>query len=169
MRRIGLVFLLSCLLAACSPQYNWRSVSVGDGAVTAFFPDKPQSEVRSMSFDGHELSFSMTSVAVGDTLFAVAYAPLPEAMRNDTDLRQRFAHSVMVSLYENFGQAVPEGLPAFGKRFIVEGTPQNEPVRLQASVWLTEHMLAEGLIMGPVSAFPQAEADEFLQGIKPAE
>lgn len=169
MRRLGLVLLLSCMLAACSPQYNWRSVAVGDGAVMAFFPDKPQSEVRSMSFDGHELSFSMTSVSVGDTLFAVAYAPLPDAMRNDTDLRQRFAHSVMTSLYQNLGQPVPDGLPAYGKTFVVEGTPQSEPVRLQASVWLTEYVLAEGLIMGPASSFPQAEADEFLRGIKPAE
>lgn len=157
------------MLAACSPQYNWRSVSVGDGAVTAFFPDKPQSEVRSMSFDGHELSFSMTSVAVGDTLFAVAYAPLPDVMRTDADLRQRFAHSVMSSLYQNFGQTVPDHLPAFGHTFVVEGTPQDTPVQLQARVWLNEHLLAEGLVMGPVLEFPQDEADEFLHGIKPAE
>lgn len=164
-----LAWLLPVLLAGCSPQYNWRSVSVGDGAVTAFFPDKPQAEVRSLSFDGHELSFSMTSVSVGDTLFAVAYAPLPTAMHEDAALRERFAQSVVASLYQNLGQSVPESLPGYGQAFAVEGAPQGKPVRLLASVWLTEHMLAEGLVMGPASAFPTPEAEEFLRGVQPAE
>src|SRR3546814_10184592 len=41
---IGLIMLLSGVLAACSHQYNWREIPVGQGAAKAFFPDKRSEE-----------------------------------------------------------------------------------------------------------------------------
>src|SRR3546814_3786601 len=62
--RIGLIMLLSGVLAACSPQYNWREIPVGQGAAKAFFPDKPATQERTLKFSGHDIAFSMTSATV---------------------------------------------------------------------------------------------------------
>src|SRR5690606_27568851 len=143
---IGLIGLLSIFLAACSPDYNWRQVSVGDGVATAFFPDKPVTQERTLSFLGHDVVFSLTSATVGDALFAVAHAPLPEALRADASMRQAFAKAVIGSLYRNLGVQAPEPLPAFGTPFMIQGKGPQGPMQVQARVWLTDHTLIEGLV-----------------------
>lgn len=156
------------LLAGCSPDYNWRQVRVADGAVTAFFPDKPRTESRGMQFDGHDLAFSLTSVSVHDTLFAVGYAPLPQAIQGDPAAREAFASAVIGSLYQGMGERPPPALPAWGEPFVIEGNTQAATLRLKVVVWLTDRALVEGVVTAKASAFPQAQADEFLRGINGA-
>lgn len=169
MIRIGLIGLLSVFLAACSPDYNWRQVSVGDGVATAFFPDKPRTQERTLPFSGHDIVFSLTSATVDDALFTVAHAPLPEALRANQAARREFATAVVRSLYRNLGVQEPEPLPAFGELFVIEGQGPQGPVRLQARVWLTDRSLVEGLVTAARDAFPAAQADEFLQGLSVAQ
>ena len=141
-----LVLCCAALLSACSPNYNWREVSVADGRVMALFPAKPATEQRSLAFEGKQLVFSMTQAHVDDDVFAVAYAPWGEAFLADAALRERVARDVMVSLYRNFGLTPPETLPAMGELFSIKGGP-NHAMHLQAQVWVTSHGLIEGLVV----------------------
>lgn len=168
MIRIVLLVLLSAVLAACSPDYNWREVAVGDGAVAAYFPDKPVTQVRPLDFSGHEIPFGLTSASVNGVLFTVAHAPLPEALRNDKDLRQAFAREVMRSLYRNLGAAEPPDLPPFGEAFMVEGKSGDAAIRLNAKVWLTDTALIEGMVTAEQAAFPEEQAVEFFRGLRVA-
>ncbi|NYT85067.1 hypothetical protein [Pollutimonas harenae] len=168
MRRVASIFLVLLLLAACSPDYNWRQVSVADGAVMAFFPDKPISQSRELQFSGHEIEFGLTSATVDDTLFTVAYAALPPDVRQDEALRHEFATAVMRSLYRNMGLAEPDVLPALGEVFFIDGQGPQGNIRLQARVWLTGEALVEGLVMAAPEAFPGHQADQFLQGLETA-
>ncbi len=165
MIRMVFSLALALLLAGCTPDYNWRQVQVADGAITAFFPDKPRSDSRSLTFDGHALDFTLTSVSVQDTLFAVGYAVLPDALRGDEAARRAFAAAVIASLYQNLGKQPPETLPAFGKPFVLEGDAPDGKLRMKTVVWLTEHALVEGIVTAKGGAFPEAQADEFLRGI----
>lgn len=159
--------LLSALLMACSPQYNWRQLTVGAGAATAFFPDKPVTQERTLQFSGHDVVFGMASATVDDTLFTVTYAILPEALRKDEAARKEFASGVVGSLYRNLGQEPPEALPTAGELFTVEGKSHDGDITLQVRTWLTEQSLVQGIVTAAGDRFPAAQATEFLQGVEP--
>lgn len=162
--RIFAAALSLALVAACSPEYNWREVTVDDGVGMVMFPDKPRSQERSLSFAGHALRFTLTTADIGGTIFAVGHAPWPEPMRADEGLRQGMGKEVMASLYRNLGREAPAELPEFGQLFEVTG-PAPPGMRLQARVWLAEGGLVEGIVMGPADRFPGAAAQEFLDSV----
>lgn len=165
MVRILLICLMAAVLAGCSPSYNWREMPVAEGAVKAFFPDKPTTQERDLEFNGHRLVFSMTSASVGSGMFTVAYAPLPAAVAADAAVRKDFAQAVMRSLYRNLGAAEPDALPAFGESFVIDGKSSKGALRLKGKLWLTDHALIEGLVTAVPDEFPELEADEFLRGV----
>ncbi|NYT63307.1 hypothetical protein H0A66_13385 [Alcaligenaceae bacterium] len=166
MIRIGLIILLSSLMLACTPSYNWREVTVADGAAKAFFPDKPVTQTRPLNYSGHQLSFSMTTASVDDTLFAVGYAPLPEALRQTPEMAREFALSVMAELYQNLGLPPPAQLPELGTPVVIEGRSPQGPIRMRVAVWLTSYALIEGIVMADQASFPEPQADEFLRGLQ---
>lgn len=169
MIRIGLIVLLSSLMLACTPSYNWREVTVADGAVKVFFPDKPVTQTRPLNYSGHQLSFSLTTATVNDALFAVGYAPLPEALRKTPDEARELALSVMAGLYQNLGTPPPAPLPELGKPFVIEGRSPQGAIRMQATVWLTSHAVIEGIVTADQALFPKEQADEFMRGLQLAQ
>lgn len=150
------------LMAACSPEYNWREVSVADEVGRVLFPDKPRTESRTLEFNGHPVQFTLTTAKVGNTLFAVGHAPWPEPMQADEALRRSMGQTVVASMYNNLGHEAPAELPAFGDLFQVDG---DSGVRLQARVWLAEHGLVEGMVIGPADEFSSEAAKEFLGSV----
>lgn len=167
--RSGLIVVLSGLLLGCSPDYNWREVTVANGAASAFFPDRPLTQERPLNFSGHELRFSLTSATVDGAVFAVGYAALPAPLRATRGDASLFAASVIASHYRNLGAVPPTELPKFGEPFVIEGQSGSTPVRLKATVWLTEGTLIEGLVTADQASFPTSQADEFLRNLKVAQ
>ncbi len=162
--RVLAAALSLAMVAACSPEYNWREVSVGGGAGMVLFPDKPRSQQRSLEFAGHEVQFTLTTADIGGTLFAVGQAPWPAPMLADESLRQGMGKEVVASLYRNLGREAPAELPGFGQLFEVNGDASSG-MRLRAQVWITEYGLVEGIVMGPADGFPDAAAGEFLESV----
>lgn len=154
------------MLLGCSPDYNWRTVALGAGEVSAYFPDKPLEQQRNLNFADQELIFSLTSATVADAVFAVGYATLPAALRDDAAARQALMAAAIRSLYQNMGQAAPDELPISGQHFQVDGQVPSGPVRLRATVWLTQDALVEGLVSARTSDFPSGQADEFFSTLK---
>lgn len=165
MIRICSALIMVFMLAACSPDYNWRQVSLADNTVTAFFPDRTVTQSRTLVFDGHELEFSLTSAVVGEASFTVAHAALPEALRNDATRRQAFGQAVLQSLYRNLGVEPPGSLPEPGQTFLIEGQAPDRGLRLKARFWLSEQALTEALVTASPRDFPDNQADEFLRGV----
>ncbi|MBP6020683.1 MAG: hypothetical protein KA735_14445 [Burkholderiaceae bacterium] len=164
--RIFTVLFLSAMLLGCSPDYNWRTVTLGSGEVSAYFPDKPLAQQRSLDFADQKLVFSLTSATVADAVFAVGYATLPPALRDDAVARQALMAAAIRSLYQNMGQAAPDDLPISGEHFQVDGQVPSGPVRLRATVWLTQDALVEGLVSASKSDFPSDQTDEFFRSLK---
>lgn len=164
---IIVVLLAMALLAACSPNYDWRQVSLADGQVRAMFPDKPLTTERTLMFENNALEFSLSSVSVGKVMFSVGYAPLPEAFQNDPALRQRLVDQTRASLYQNLGSAPPDTTAKPLGRFVIDGKAQGKPLRLDAMVWATPHALIEGVVIGDADGFPQSQADEFFRELAP--
>ncbi len=164
--RFGLLVMLVAVLAGCTPNYNWREVTVADGAVKAFFPDRPLAQQRPLTYSGHEVPFSLATATVDKAVFAVAYAPLPEALRQNQEQARRFALSVVGSLHRNLGVAEPVELPKEGVPFVIEGASPQGRVRMQVIVWLTAHALIEGIVTADQATFPQQQAAQFLQSLE---
>jgi len=162
--RVLAVTLLMALMAGCSPEYNWREVSVGDEVGLVMFPDKPRTQTRTLDFSGHEVTFNLTTARVGDTIYAVGHAPWPIPISSDAALRESMGQSVIATLYRNLGVEVPAELPAFGQLFELSGG-HGHGMLLQAQVWLSTTGLVEGLVMGPADDFPRESAEQFLDSL----
>jgi len=161
-----LMIVLLGMLAGCSPEYNWRQVQVADGMVQAIFPDKPETAKRSLDFAGHAVEFSLTAATVNDAVFAVGYAPLPEALEKDEAARTRMGQTVMASFYQNLGVDIPDELPPFGEPFEITGKGTGKgAVRLRAMTWVLPHALVEGMVTARADAFPEQQAQEFLKAL----
>lgn len=156
-------------MLACTPSYNWREVTVADGAVKGFFPDKPVTQTRPLNYSGHETSFSLTTATVNEALFAVGYAPLPEALQKAPEAAREFALSLMAGLYQNLGTPPPAPLPELGKPFVIDSGSSQGAMRMHVTVWLTRHAVVEGIVMADQASFPKEQADEFLRGLKLAQ
>ena len=167
LRRLAVLAAMLVALAACSPRYNWREVPVAAGAVSAAFPDKPETHRRTLPYEGGSVEFYLTAAQVGDTLFAVGYAPWPAAMRGDAAKQAAFGRAVLSSLYRNLDTAPPAQLPGFGQRFAIDGRSPKGPARMEARLWLLPDGLVEGLVTASAHSYPQHEADEFFRTLVP--
>lgn len=156
---------MSLLLSACSPDYNWRSITLGMGEITAFFPGKPLVQQRELDFAGQMLNFSLTSARVSDVVFAVGYAALPPTVREDPKLRTELAAAAIRSVYQNLGQVAPDPLPKLGETFQVNGQLAGDTVLTKAKVWLTDAALVEGLVSAAGQDFPEDQSNEFFRGL----
>nr|AIA16863.1 Unknown Function [uncultured bacterium] len=166
--RVALIAFLAGLLMGCSPEYNWREVSVGQGAVKAFFPDQPATRERQLDFSGHKVQFGLTSVELNDAVFAVAYVPFPASMKDDTAIQANLTSSIVGSLYGNLGVAAPADLPESGHRFVIEGKSPKGPMHLEAIIWRTPRALVEAIVTAAPQSFPGPQAEEFLRGLQVA-
>ncbi len=166
--RFGLIVMLAGLLLGCTPSYNWREVTVAEGAVKAFFPDRPLAQQRPMNYSGHDLLFTLTTATVEEAVFAVGYAPLPEPLRSRPEQARELALSVIGSLYRNLGVAEPSELPEDGVPFVIDGVSPQGRVRMKAVIWLTQHALIEGIVTADQASFPEQQAEQFLQGLEVA-
>jgi hypothetical protein len=66
------------LLAACSPQYNWRDYRSVDAPYTVLFPSKPESYTRTIDLDGVKVDMTMTATEIDGNTFAVGSATMAD-------------------------------------------------------------------------------------------
>lgn len=161
------LLLMSMWLAACSPQYDWRIVSVGDDRVRAMLPAKPQVAERELEFEGNAITLILTSASVDGVLFTLGFAELPDALQKDASGRDRLVRQIQVSLYRNLGVTPPETLPPAGERFAISGHSRGASLRLEGMVWTTSDALIEGMVVGEVHAMQEHEITEFWRELAP--
>jgi hypothetical protein len=74
------VVAAAALMLGCSPTYNWRDVRVGDAAVLALMPCKPDKAERTVPLQGQSATLHMASCDVGALTFAVAALHVPDGV-----------------------------------------------------------------------------------------
>lgn len=70
------VFFTFCLLAACSPQYDWRTVKNPEMGYGALFPGRPTQVTRMVNLTGWQVPLTMQATQTNGLYFAVATVPL---------------------------------------------------------------------------------------------
>ena len=101
------------LLVGCSPKFDWREVRVADSQIRLLMPAKPASRRGPFEWSGETLDFELTAAQVGDCLFTVGHAQIPELLRNSASM-QALSEAFVERNAQRFG--TPEGPSAVSVR-----------------------------------------------------
>lgn len=145
----------------CSPEYNWRELRVAEGRAVVAFPARVQTETRSLKIEGENLSFSLTSAAVKQNLFAVGFAALPAAL---TQARQEAIKLALLNmLAANLGASLP-AVAMQGEPFMLESS-STRPIRMVARVLIHRGYLLEFIATGSPDELSPELTTEFMRSI----
>ena len=144
--------LAATVLAACSPQFNWRSVPNSDIGYMATFPDKPAQVTRTMDLIGLQVPLTLQAAQVQGQYFAVGTVPLSGPLLGQGPaLRDALAQAVGNNI--SAGQVVLKPTTWLGKpahELSVQGTlPSGEKAFAHARFFEHQGTLYEVLVMGP--------------------
>ena len=74
--RIFLMLALAAVLAACSPEQNWRQVTFDGTTLKVQLPCKPDRTTREVPLGGRLVQLAVAGCESGDAILAVMTAPL---------------------------------------------------------------------------------------------
>lgn len=78
----------SVVLCACAPSLNWRDVPVGDTALMALFPCKPDDTERTVPLADQQPLVTMRSCKAAGATYAVGHARMSDPTRSARALAQ---------------------------------------------------------------------------------
>lgn len=171
--RLVRVVSLVTALAACSPAYNWRSVTNAADGYSIELPAKPTVDERSVDIAGRPMTMRVQAAHAQGAVFAIGVIVLPG---DDAQLRRTVTDYVRTSLARNLGvaaegRAVQVPLAAGGN---VEGMALELSGAAGAGhehktlrVWIVargNHVYEATLVAGQQP--PQEQVDQFFQSFK---
>jgi len=162
--KVKFLLALFCLLwlAGCTPEYNWRELTVADDRAVVMFPSRVQTEQRTIRVDGVELVFSLTSAAVEQSVFSVGYAALSSTL--DSAQTERLVHAFATALAARVGQPLaPQALN--GAVFELEAVVAGQASRLMGRVLIHRGMLIQIVVSGPKKSLSHENATEFMRSL----
>ena len=158
-----LLVLLSVLwLAGCTPDYNWRELSVADDRAVVMFPSRVKTEQRTLQVEGMDLVFSLTSAAVDQAVFSVGYAPLDPKL--EPAQIERLVKAFATALAARVGQP-PAAQAVAGEVFQFESVVAGQPSRLMGRVLTHRGMLIQVVVSGPKKSLSVENATEFMRSL----
>ena len=163
-KRLGfsLAGLVLVLLLGCSPEFNWRELSVAEDRAVVAFPAKVLTEQRQIQIDGLQLAFSLSAANVGPAVFAVGYAALPDGLGEAA--QRSLTRALLTSLFASSGQ-VPTQEALEGRAFQLDTVVAKQPSLLMARVLVHRGMLIQVVASGPSQALPREQATEFIRSL----
>lgn len=99
------MLLLASFAAACSPAYNWRTVTDSAQGYAIDLPAKPLVDERQVDIAGTALPMHVRSAHTQGAVFAIAVIDLP---RDDAQLRQAVVDALRGALARNVGASPAE-------------------------------------------------------------
>lgn len=75
----ALLAVFSSALIACSPTYDWRTISNNANGYSVDMPAKPGSDARSIDVDGTPMQMHVQTAEVGGAVFVIGTLDLPDA------------------------------------------------------------------------------------------
>lgn len=160
-------FVAAAALAGCSPTYNWRDYTSGDGSFKVMFPAKPSTHTRGVDLGGIRVDMTMTATEVEGTTFAVATAVAP-----DPALAQATLPAMRQALLRNIGaadSAAADGAPGGGATLEVDavGKGNGGPVRLVGRFVAKGARMYQVIVVGKPGAMPPEQTEQFLSSFAP--
>ena len=155
-----------CLLAACSPKYNWRDYASPDAPYHVMFPAKPATFTRNIDLDGMRVAMTMTAAEIDGATFAVGAAEAPDAARAQAALE-----AMQVALVRNIGATVTrQKATADTDRATRDvdagGTRNGENMHLVGHFEARGKRFYQVIAIGRADALPAEQVEQFLTSFK---
>jgi hypothetical protein len=160
---------LAWLLTACAPTFNWRDVSIDNTAVTALFPCKPETVIRTLPLAGTDQKMTMRSCDASGLTFALAHAHLPDPLQAPTVLT-RWRETTLEGLRADpasVSRDTPQGLPALPLLSALRasrGPDSASPLALQGLWFAHGGDVFAAFVMGPT--LPPGVRESFFSGLR---
>jgi len=164
-------FIPACLaaiaVAGCSPTYNWRDFTSGDGSFRVLFPAKPSTHTRNIDLGGIKVDMTMTAAEVEGTTFAVGTAVAPDAA-----MAQATLPAMRQALLRNIGAAdsappAPAAAPGTTLDVDAVGKGNGGPVRLVGRFVVKGARMYQVIVVGNPGAMPPEHTEQFLSSFAP--
>jgi len=156
-----------CLVAACSPKYNWRDYASPDAPYRIMFPAKPSTFTRKIDLDGMRVAMTMTAAEIDGATFAVGVAEAPDAARAQAALE-----AMQVALVRNIGATVTSEKTTADNNgratrdVDASGTSQGVPMRLVGHFESRGKQFYQVIVLGRPKALPDEQVEQFLTSFK---
>jgi hypothetical protein len=157
-----IVWITMSGLSGCTPEYNWRELSVADERAVIMFPARTKVEQRKIEVDGLSLTFSLSSAAVGDAVFSVGSAALDESVT--ATQAQALIDAFVRALARRLGQTAPPHA-ATGEPFTLETAVNGRPSLLMGRVLVHRGMLIQVVVSGPTQSLSRENATDFMRSL----
>ncbi len=156
--------MAAALLGGCSPTYNWRDYTSGDGAYRVLFPAKPSTHTRSIDLGGIRVDMTMTAAEVEGSTFAVGTAVAPDAA-----MAQATLPAMRQALLRNIGATQDAPAPAPGQPLEVDATGAGTggPVRLVGRFVTKGARVYQVIVVGKPGVMKPEQTAQFLSSFAP--
>lgn len=166
--------LVTLLLGACSPAFNWRDYNGETAPYRVMFPDKPSTHTRKIDLDGLKVDMTMTAAQVSGTMFAVGAAEAPDPASAEKALT-----AMKTALVNNIGATIKS--EKVGKTSAVAGSTQmrsaaidieasgqqkGEPMKLIGHFESRNNRFYQVVVMGKEKDLTRENVDMFMSSFK---
>jgi hypothetical protein len=161
------------LVAACSPAYNWRTVTDIAEGYTIDLPAKPTIDERSVDIAGNALPMHVRAARAEGAVFSIASIDLP---RDDAQLRESVVDALRRALARNV-QATPiehaitvplaQGVAAPAVEVLATGRAGDAHEQRTIHAWIAangRHVYQAAIIAA--HAPPQEQSEQFFGSLK---
>ena len=158
------------MLAACTPELDWRELSTAEGRFAALFPCKAREETRPLSSPAGGLTMTMHACSLKHSTMAVAYTDYPVAALAADHGRKQVDAARDALLRNIHGRVLAEedieiaGAP--GRQVYAEGRTGAQPSVLKARFVLIGSRLYQIAYVGARDDIAMADIDMFLGSFK---
>ncbi|RDU99946.1 hypothetical protein [Trinickia dinghuensis] len=161
------------LAAACSPAYNWRTVTDAAEGYAIDLPAKPFADERQVDIAGNALPMHVRAAHTQGAVFSIAVIDLP---RDDDQLRQAVAGALRGALARNVSAAPAEhavqvpvaaGAAAPGVDVVATGAAGEVHEQRTIHAWIAargRHVYQAAVIAAHMP--PQEQSDQFFGSLK---
>lgn len=162
--------IASAALIACTPEIDWRELSVPEGRFAVLLPGKPRHESRALNTAAGALTMTMYSFSLKQGTMGVAYTDYPAAAlaaehgRAQVDAaRDALLRNIQggVRMEEDIGIA---GFP--GRQVYAEGGAGAQDMRLKARFVVVGSRLYQIAYIGAREGVAMADVDMFLASFR---
>lgn len=167
----SLCFGLACAaLAACTPELDWRELSVPDGRFAVLLPCKARHESRTLNTAAGARAMTMYACSLKQGTMGVAYTDYPAPALSATTMREQL-DSARDALLRNIGagahieeEVQVAGLPA--RQVYAEGRAGAQRALLKARFVFAGSRLYQIAYIGERDGLAMPDIDMFLTSFK---
>jgi hypothetical protein len=170
---LGAPLCVALICAACSPAYNWRTVTDSAQGYAIDLPAKPTVDERSVEIAGRALPMHVRAAHTQGAVFAIAAIDLPS---DDARLRQSVVDALRGALARNLAASSAEhpvqvplaaGAAAPGLEIVATGEAGEAHEERTIHAWIVgrgRHVYQAAIVAA--HAPPQEQTDQFFGSLK---